>query len=305
LQRREKNEMRPVPMFVSHGYEFLEEVGHGGEAEVYKVRSQRYNEIFAAKVLKGVHSLEEVTEFDSIRRLCHTNVIRCYDAFAADDRVIIVYEYCRGGNLEEEIQSYGAGGLPLQRFKAISRQVVAGLFAIHRHGLAHCDVKPENVLLADGAGSVAKLSDFGMACREAPTRAVVGTPLFWSPEIWSGHRHDPQLADVWALGVTFAYMLQGSLPFTGKTEVELRDQVINGDIKFNCADGELESLTRRMLLPEGRRIGMRELRRHPLFAPARLSSARSTSMIRATASTLAGPTGKEKERNEARRRATV
>jgi serine/threonine-protein kinase ULK/ATG1 len=297
----DKNGMQGQPLFVSHGYEFLEEIGHGGEGEVYRVRSQRYNEIFAAKVLAGIHSLEEVTEFESIRRICHTNVIRCYDAFAEENRVILVYEYCRGGTLEEEVRSHGPGGLPLERFKAVARQLVAGLWAIHKRGLAHCDVKPQNVLLADAAGSVAKLSDFGMTCPGGPTREIVGTPLFWSPEIWSGHRHDPQLADVWALGVSFVYMLQGSLPFTGQTDVELRDRVINGEMRFTCADREIEALARRMLLPEGRRIRMKELRRHPLFAPARLSSARSTSMIRATASTLAGP----KEKNEQRRRATV
>jgi serine/threonine protein kinase len=89
-------------------------------------------------------------------------------------RVIIVYEYCRGGNLEEEIRSYGGSGLPLRRFKAIARQLVAGLCEIHKRGLAHCDVKPENVLLWDAAGSEAKLSDFGMGCGGGRTRAIVG-----------------------------------------------------------------------------------------------------------------------------------
>jgi hypothetical protein len=78
-------------------------------------------------------------------------------------------------------------------------------------------------------------------------------------------------------------MLQGPLPYTGQTEGELREQVMNGDMRFTCGDRELEWLewlewlVRRMLEREGSRKRMEELRRHRLFARGRLSSARSTS----------------------------
>ena len=119
--------------------------------------------------------------------------------------------------------------LSLERTRDIARHLLNALAFIHEHGIAHRDVKPENVLLCDdGAGGVvAKLADFGCATtfvlpesdeREDEKKKkyvcldLVGTPAYMPPECASGEAHDPFLADAWSFGMTLYFCVFGA-PF--------------------------------------------------------------------------------------------
>jgi serine/threonine protein kinase len=129
--------------------------------------------------------------------------------------------------------------LSIERTRDIARDLLNALAFIHEHGIAHRDVKPENVLLCDdGAGGVvAKLADFGCATTFVlPSREknlakkkndfdfvcldLVGTPAYMPPECASGEAHDPFLADAWSFGMTLYYCAFGAPFVNGKDATE-------------------------------------------------------------------------------------
>ena len=103
----------------------------------------------------------------------------------------------------------------------IAREVALALDYAHRNGVVHRDVKPENILLADGQALVA---DFGVARaleegtegNLTETGAAVGTLAYMSPEQAEGNQLDGR-SDVYSLGCVLYELLAGKTPFVGRT----------------------------------------------------------------------------------------
>jgi serine/threonine protein kinase len=264
--------MEAPPLFICGEYEFMTWIGGGGQSDVYRVRSRRYNSIFAGKIIhkSDAESVKDLPEFEAMRTLYHPNIVNCYDAFRDDRGLILIFEFCQGGTLEDLIKS--TGGLPIGQVKSLARQLISALSCIHGRGLAHRDVKPSNVLL-DGRRQTAKLADFGLAVRSQEKHKQAGTPLFMSREAWLGCEHDLQLGDVWQLGVTLATALQGHPPWGAGSGPALVRRIFNCDSEFPCSDPALLAAIRRMLCPEAERMTIQELGELPVFRVAGLSSA--------------------------------
>jgi serine/threonine-protein kinase len=265
-------EMDARPLFVCGEYEFITWIGGGGQSNVYRVRSRKYNCIFAGKIIDsgGPESVEELAEFEAMRTLYHPNIVNCYDAFRDDRGLILIFEFSQGGTLQDEIRS--TGGLPIEQVKSVGRQLISALSCIHERGLAHRDVKPSNVLL-DGRRQTAKLADFGLAVRSEGKHKRAGTPLFMSREAWLGYEHDLQLGDVWQLGVTLATALRGDLPWGAESRQGVVRRIIECDAEFPCADAALLAAIGGMICPEAERMRIAELRELPVFGAAGESSA--------------------------------
>lgn len=95
---------------------------------------------------------------------------------------------------------------------------------LHREGVAHRDLKPDNILIAsthDSSAPTLKLIDFGYATREQVSSLQCGTPNFMSPELLAKREYNPKKSDVWALGVLFFYLSEGRYPFRGYDERDL------------------------------------------------------------------------------------
>jgi serine/threonine-protein kinase len=121
----------------------------------------------------------------------------------------------------------GAGRpLPLDQVVDIIEQVCAGLSAAHQSGVIHCDLKPDNLLLArEGQATRVVITDFGIArgLGHAPApkgkqRQFDGTPLYVSPEQADAGRIDAR-TDIYSLGVVLYELLTGTPPFTGSSVV--------------------------------------------------------------------------------------
>ncbi len=136
------------------------------------------------------------------------------------DAWFLEMEYMSGGSLEDLL---AAGSLPSERAEDVFRGLVSALKAAHDRGIVHGDVKPANVLLAEGGQ--AKLADFGLARirDEAPPRegaSQAGTPLYLAPEILMGTGLRAE-SDVWSAGVVLYRMLTGRHPFPATSLDEL------------------------------------------------------------------------------------
>jgi serine/threonine protein kinase len=151
------------------------------------------------------------------RELDHPNVVRCLDSGVADGKTMfMVLEYVDSGDLRDLVER--RGGLSEALALAVLHQVTDGLCEAHRLKLVHRDIKPPNIFVAsDGR---AKLADFGIARSTDANRtaltmqgAIVGSPLYMSPE---QVLTDPTLdirSDIYAMGAVFYFCLAAEPPY--------------------------------------------------------------------------------------------
>jgi serine/threonine protein kinase len=174
-------------------------------------------------------------------------VINVYETFVESNFRFIVLEYCPGGSLHDMLSE---GPVPMDVLIPYGQQIVGALRACHSHGVAHLDIKPQNILI-DKHGR-AKLCDFGLALldRGGFVKQFKGSVAFLAPEVLRHVDYDPFRADVWSLGVTLFVLATGHLPWP-ETPKEFFAGVVKGlgEVDENLPVGFL-GLLRRMIVPE-------------------------------------------------------
>jgi serine/threonine protein kinase len=121
--------------------------------------------------------------------------------------------------------------------KQMFRQILLGVRACHIQGIAHLDLKPENVLVSDIGQAF--LSDFGSSFDTSQSRYLrgfTGTALYAAPELFSGNHFDPFLADIWSLGIMCFVLVTGTWPYSAAQAAK-----INAGQGFYLAQQQLES----------------------------------------------------------------
>ncbi|HTO92820.1 MAG TPA: protein kinase [Bacteroidota bacterium] len=221
---------------LSH-YEILELLGEGGMGVVYKARDTRLGRLVALKILPPVpaSSPESVARFEqeakTISALNHPHIATLHDAGESGGKRFLVLELIPGGTLDAKLRSLRAERkqIPLDDVISIGRQVSEALEHAHARGVIHRDVKPGNVMIAEG-GAV-KVTDFGLARLRSAERltrpgSAVGTVAYMSPEQLRGEEATPG-SDIFSLGVLLYEILTNSLPFKGDHEAALMYSIVN------------------------------------------------------------------------------
>src|SRR5215475_2312782 len=208
--------------------------GIGGMGAVYSAHHLALDRRVALKILQPNIALSDTRLLELFEReaktaaqLTHENIVIVLDAGrTANDIAYIAMEWLEGYTLAEEIA--GGGKLDFGRVMEILRQISAALEAAHAARVVHRDLKPANIMLVrqpDGRERL-KVLDFGIAkviseTTVAPVSAVMGTPLYASPEqLRLGGRIDGR-ADNYSLGVILFEMLTGAPPFNAASAREM------------------------------------------------------------------------------------
>jgi len=207
-------------------YAIDREIGRGGMATVYLAEETKHGRQVAIKVLRPelaatLGADRFLREIGIAARLSHPHLVPLIDSGDAGGLLYYVSAYLAGGSLRDRLQREGK--LPLRDALRIAEEVSTALDYAHRAGFVHRDVKPENILFADGH---ALLADFGVArvcCGdgETPVTAAglaVGTPEYMSPEQASGDRDVDARSDVYALACVVYEMLTGAPPFRSDSQ---------------------------------------------------------------------------------------
>ena len=202
-------------------YRIVEMLGQGSMGRVYKGFHVGLGRICALKVLHPelVKQQPRVVEWferkaRAVAGLIHPNVVTVHNLGQERGYHFVEMEYVRGGHsLQSRVARDGAFD-PLSA-TLLLRQITQALQAAHSAGLIHRDIKPANVLLTHD--EQAKLADFGLVRRldDVDTTAggnIAGTPAFMAPELFAGEPPSVQ-TDLYALGVTFFYLLTARRPF--------------------------------------------------------------------------------------------
>ncbi len=225
-------------------------IGGGQFADVFLAFDTVVKRDFAIKVSRArerdVKGL--VAEAQVLAALEHPNIVRFYSADVIDGRLVIVMEFVEGRSLRSLLDEEGRLSVP--RALAIIYQVLDALEFAHSKGILHRDVKPENILVAQG--DRVKLTDFGLAALVNPARlsaSMAGTPLYMAPEAWKG-KHTPQ-TDIWAAAAVLYEALAGHPPFYDETYEGLRKKILSGKPSpIREIPKELDKVIREALSPD-------------------------------------------------------
>lgn len=125
-----------------------------------------------------------------------------------------------GMNLYEFIKSHDFRGFSLKLIRRFAKQLLSSLILLKSHKVIHCDLKPENVLLAHPAHSEIKVIDFGSSCLEnEKVYTYIQSRFYRSPEVILGMTYGIPI-DMWSLGCILAELLTGYPIFPGENEQE-------------------------------------------------------------------------------------
>ena len=202
---------------------------------VYEARHQKLDRRVALKTLHPEYagSRDSVARFFNeakvLSRLEHPSIVQVIDFGQADDgTAYLVMEYLRGESLAHRFQAVFSRGERISPSTAMQFgwQIADTLAIAHSQGIVHRDIKPENLMLVADAvapgGERVKILDFGIAKLtderdkngvKTDTQAVMGTPLYMSPEQCSGAGGVDAKTDVYALGCVLYQALAGRPPF--------------------------------------------------------------------------------------------
>jgi len=212
----------PIASALADRYTVECELGRGGMATVYLAEEKKHGRKVAVKVLRpeitaSLGTERFLREIGIAARLSHPTSSRSSTPEKAGGFLYYVQPHVPGGSLRDRLEE--TRQLPLKDALRIAQEIGAGLDFAHRNGFVHRDVKPENILFADGH---AVLADFGVAraCSDADAQVTevglaVGTPEYMSPEQASGESELGPASDVYSLACVVYEMLGGEPPFRG------------------------------------------------------------------------------------------
>jgi predicted permease len=246
-------------------------VGQGGMGTVYLGRDVKLGRIVAVKVISpevvsGIGTGEFLKEIRLAARLEHPNILTLLDSDEAAGYPYYIMRYVRGGSLRDLLLQRHR--LSLSEALSIFKGVAAGLAEAHANRIIHCDVKPENILLA---GNHAYVSDFGISrAVHAEVRAwgrrqeldsSAGTPAYVSPEQAAGEPNLDARTDVYSLACVLYEMLSGTPPFTGTNTLAIVTKRFTDDVPDlaevvpTVPSGVSSAIRRGMSLDRARRFG--------------------------------------------------
>jgi len=210
-------------------------LGAGGMGEVYRAEDPKLKRTVAVKRLAAqlrndvVYRRRFLAEAERVSRFSNAHVAALYDVLEEKGETFLVMEYIEGETLRQRLRRR----LTLEEFFSIATQCAEGLAAAHDHGIVHCDIKPENIMLT--IEGQAKILDFGVA-KYLPrsdqsstvdrSGTMAGTPAYMAPEVLLEKVPDGR-ADVFSLGVVFYEALTGHHPFLASSFVATTDRIRN------------------------------------------------------------------------------
>lgn len=295
----EKTEVSAPQGDVVEGYELMEKLGAGAFATVRKCVRIKDGSVCAAKIFEkeklnkstgrlarqlstGPSALDKVYEEVRIMRLLdgsHPNVLRLEGSHDAADKIYMFIEFVQHGPVmewNEEHRFYSCrvtkASCGRERSGRYLYDVASGLSYLHSHCIAHRDLKPDNILLAENGRC--KISDLGVAkhfedldaagryqlSKQAKHRrnaalqksgtqvkCTEGTYAYWAPEMLSEKPFSAMSCDVWALGVCLFNFLTTKLPFDDDALDGIFDKIQRAQLPPTEDDQDLPSLVNHLL----------------------------------------------------------
>jgi serine/threonine protein kinase len=226
-------------------YEIGDSLGKGAYAIVKLVTNKLTKEKFAMKIYEkeklNSNSKKNCVykEIQILKKLKHKNIVKLIEVISTEKQILIVQELIEGISLREyynnEIRNQKGISIHKENiFRIIFRQIFEAMDYLHKQGMAHRDIKLENILIKKNYEI--KIIDFGFGMYNPENKLqkfFCGTPNYMPPEIAEKKPYIGQLADMWSLGILVYKIFCADFPFKGKDEKELYKAIKHG--KFTMA----------------------------------------------------------------------
>lgn len=182
-----------------------------------KIIKQRVSDDTHSSLLQEVRCMAD---------LHHPNIVQLFHVISWADSLYLVMEFVPGGDMLDYLRAHGR--MSEDTARGVFRQLVSAVHYCHEKGVAHRDLKTENVLL--DAQMKATLADFGLgASSNIHQRSTFcGSLLFTAPELFLGEPYDSCAADIWSMGVLLYEMLTDTVPFQATSWPELMTKIASG-----------------------------------------------------------------------------
>ena len=207
-------------------YRLRRELGGGGMGRVFVAEETRLGREVVIKVLSpdmaaSVNVERFEREIQLAARLQHPHIVPLLTTGGSGSLLYYVMPFISGESLRVRLAREGE--LPIGETVKILQEVTDALAYAHRNGVVHRDIKPDNILLAEGHALV---TDFGVAKAVSASSGsatltslgvALGTPAYMAPEQAAADPNIDHRADIYALGALAYEMLTGRTPFTAPT----------------------------------------------------------------------------------------
>jgi serine/threonine protein kinase len=238
----EESTATAVGTLLNGTYRLERVIAEGGMGVVYEAAHVRLPRRFAVKVLgKPEDSRVSSTALQRFRReaeiastLAHSHIVEVFDYQISDSGApYLVMELLEGEDLADRLKRMGR--MPIVAALRIVDEVAQALDVAHAHGVVHRDLKPANIFLARRSGreDFVKVLDFGVskiidAATLTHEKAMVGTPLYMSPEQAVGTQELSPASDVFSLGSITYELLTGRRAFAASSIPSILYQIVHG-----------------------------------------------------------------------------
>ena len=215
---------------VEKDYYKIEFLGKGAFASVYAVKNKLTGIIRAEKTYDKKKTI--LNEIKILIEMDHPNIYKIYSFYSNDNYYNIITELCSGGELYEEIIK----NAPYNEKKSsyIMYQIFSAVNYLHNMKIIHRDLKPENILIInkdedDNDLLYIKICDFGSSKwfqEGINEKSLIGSPYYIAPEVLD--RNYNEKCDLWSCGVIMYILLSGKVPFNGKSNNEIFENIKKG-----------------------------------------------------------------------------
>ncbi|KAG7910473.1 hypothetical protein KL907_001364 [Ogataea polymorpha] len=217
---------------INYRYEIMAKLGKGSFGSVICAKDHKTQQLVAIKIVKNEMdwSVQAMSEIKCLKSLsgCSPYVVQYFEHFHFRSHICIVTELLLI-NLYELIEISRFRGLGMGLLRKFGSNTLHGLRFIHEQKLIHCDMKPENLMLAynNQLGFHVKVIDFGSSCEHGrPIFSYLQSRFYRAPEVCIGARYNHKI-DIWSFGAIMAELYTGTPIFCAKDEYELLDFFIS------------------------------------------------------------------------------
>jgi predicted ATPase/tRNA A-37 threonylcarbamoyl transferase component Bud32 len=207
-------------MLIANRYHIIDKIGQGGMGAVWRVYDRlEKNEVALKQVAKSLNDIMLSTrgatdrkksaliqEFSLLASLRHPNIISVLDYGIADNKPFFTMELLKNSQTLLEVVQHKTQTEQIE----FLIKILQALRYLHRRGVLHRDLKPDNVLVFDN--SQVKVLDFGLSVQSEMAEGRVGTMVYMSPESLRDNQTVSQ-SDLYAVGVMAYEMIAGQRPF--------------------------------------------------------------------------------------------
>lgn len=256
-------------------YELIEKLKDGGYSKIYKAKSYYTGDFVAIKAIEKMCFQESpedvllmVRQAEVLKILKHRNLINLYEIYESQKFFYLIMDYLPNGDLIEQI-------IKKKRFQehealAIFSQLVDALYYMHKNEICHRDIRTEKILF--DKKNKPKLVGFSYSTfytKGKKIRESYGSLCYACPEIIQNDYYNPELADVWSLGVVLYVMICGYLPFSDDDDEENKYLIINGKVEYPPQiSNKVKDLLKHMLeVDPNKRYTFQKIIKHPWFKP--------------------------------------